>query len=70
MDKIDSFIAGMKKVLHRLDEIFHIAIAFLLDGLVFFMMFYTVTYFKAFTSETVLFRDCSASLRKGRGMSD
>ncbi len=51
---MNRFIGVLKKVLHRLDEILHIVIAFLLVALVCCMAFYTVTHFKAFTPEAVL----------------
>ncbi|RTZ93208.1 MAG: hypothetical protein DSY91_02485 [Deltaproteobacteria bacterium] len=54
MHKFDSFLDFMKKLLHHLDEILHILIAFLLVALVFCMAFYTITHFKAFSPEAAL----------------
>ncbi len=54
MGKFASLQKFMKKILHQLDELLHILIAFLLVALVFCMAVYTVTHFRAFSPEAVL----------------
>ncbi len=54
MNGFKTFLNFTRKVLHHLDEILHILIAFMLVGLVFCMAYYTITHFKAFTPEAAL----------------